>query len=242
MGPADQLKAGQVRDEFVHAWQGYARQAWGHDEVLPVSGGHRGFFSARHPVGLSIIEALDTLYLMGLDQEVARCVDWIKTGLDFDIDAPFQVFEAVIRLVGGLLSGHLATGDPALLARCVDLADRLLPAFTKSPTGMPYRYVNPHTGAVSGATVPLAEIGTNILEFGVLSQLTGDPRYFQASKRALAAVVRRRSSLDLLGTYLNVESGRWADTSAVALNPPADSFYEYLWGGWAMFGDTDCRD
>ncbi|MGW1077501.1 glycoside hydrolase family 47 protein [Streptomyces sp. NPDC002537] len=233
-------KADRIRAEFLHAWQGYERHAWGHDELLPVSGGHREFFAAGHPVGLSIVEALDTHYVMGLDDELARCVKWIRTDLDFDIDADFQVFESVIRLVGGLLAGHLATGDRYLLTLCTDLADRLLPAFTKSPTGMPYRHVNLRTGAVSGAVVPLAEIGTNILEFGVLSELTGDTRYVRASRRALAEVVRRRSSLDLLGTRLNVETGAWADHEDVGLNPPVDSFHEYLWGGWAMLGDRDC--
>ncbi len=30
--------------------------------------------------------------------------------------------------------------------------------------------------------------------------------------------------------------------SNVAPNPPVDSFYEYLWGGWALLADADCRD
>ncbi|WP_234376870.1 glycoside hydrolase family 47 protein [Streptomyces sp. TP-A0356] len=240
VGPPDQQKAQEIRAEFLHAWNGYRRNAWGHDELLPVSGRYREFFSRRHPVGLSIVEALDTHYVMGLDDEVARSLDWIRSRLDLDVDADFQVFETIIRLVGGLLAGYLATGEAELLARCVDLADRVLPAFTMSPTGMPYRHVNLRTGAVSGAEVPLAEIGTNILEWGVLSRLTGDSRYYEAAKRALAAVVARRSDLDLLGTTMNVESGQWADGADIAPNPPTDSFYEYLWGGWAMFGDAEC--
>ena len=240
VGPPDPWKAREIRAEFLHAWKGYQRHAWGHDELLPVSGGFREFFSDRYSVGLSIIEALDTHYVMELDDEVARCLEWITARLDFDLDAEFPVFEAIIRLVGGLLAGYLATSEQDLLTMCVDLADRLLPAFTRSPTGMPYRHVNLRTGAVTGSTVPLAEIGTNLLEFGMLSQLSGDSRYFQASKRALEAVVKRRSSLDLLGTTLNVETGAWVDRVDIALNPPADSFYEYLWGGWAMFGDWDC--
>ncbi|MEU1673504.1 glycoside hydrolase family 47 protein [Streptomyces roseifaciens] len=239
---ADREKADEIRAEFVHAWEGYKRFAWGHDEVLPVSGRYHDFFARNHPVGLSIIEALDTHYLMELDTEVDRCTDWIRNHLDFDVDADFQVFECTIRLVGGLLSGYLATGEKVLLDRCTDLADRLLPAFTSSPTGMPYRYVNLRTGHASGATLPLAEIGTNILEFGVLSRVTGDRRYRQAAERALRAVVERRSSLDLLATRLDVGTGRWADRDSVAVNPPADSFYEYLWGAWMMFHDQDCRD
>src|SRR5829696_8134720 len=140
--------AEDVRAELQRAWRAYRRYAWGHDELLPLSNSYSDFFAAGHPVGLTIVEALDTLYLMGLDDDLDDALDWIENHLDFDIDADFQVFEAVIRLVGGLLSGYHATGEQMLLRKGRDLTDRLLPAFTKSPTGAPYRYVNLRTGAV----------------------------------------------------------------------------------------------
>lgn len=237
--PPDEVVAGQVRDEFLHAWQGYRQAAWGRDEVRPVSGGSNDFFAAGHSFGLSMVEALDTLWLMELDDEAAQAADWIEAHLDPAVDAPMHVFESVIRLVGGLLAGHLCTGRPALLDRCRELADRLLPAFTGSPTGMPYRYVNLRTGAVSGRTGALAEIGTNLAEFGLLSRLTRDPKYLDAGRRASRAVVERQSSLGLLGTELDVESGRWTDGSAQAPNPPVDSFYEYLWLGGKLLDDGE---
>lgn len=233
--------AREVRDEFLHGWGGYQALAWGHDQVLPVSRGHQEFFVEGHPIGLTIIEALDTLYVMELDEDLAESVHWIDRHLDFDIDGDFHVFEAIIRVVGGLLAGYLATHHAKLLALCVDLTDRLLPAFTTSPTGMPYQYVNLRTGAVSGPQPPLAEIGTNILEFGTLSRLTGDPKYRRASEKATAAVMRRRSRLGLLGTTLDVETGRWVDPTDTAPNPPVDSFYEYLWGAYKLFGDRQSR-
>lgn len=238
--PPDRVVASDVRNELLHAWNGYKKFAWGHDQLLPLSGSYAEFFVPGHPIGLSIIEALDTLYVMGLDDEVALGVNWIKKNLDLDIDGNFHVFEFIIRVLGGLLAGYLATGDKELLALAQRSGDLVLPAFTQSPTGMPYQYVNFHTGALSGTTPPIAEIGTNILEFGVLSQLTGDAKYYTAAKNAYKAVVERRSSLDLLASYLNVETGQWADVTDQAPNPPDDSFYEYLWGGWAMFGDRDC--
>jgi mannosyl-oligosaccharide alpha-1,2-mannosidase len=238
--PPDPVVAADVRSEFLHVWNGYKEFAWGHDQLLPLSGSYSEFFVPGHPIGLSIIEALDTLYVMELDDELALGVEWIKQNLDFDIDGNFHVFEFIIRVVGGLLAGYLATGDKTLLKLAVQSGDLVLPAFTQSPTGMPYQYVNFHTGALSGNTPPIAEISTNILEFGVLSQLTGDDKYYTAAKNAYRAVVERRSSLDLLASYLNVETGQWADSTDQAPNPPDDSFYEYLWGGWAMFRDADC--
>lgn len=238
--PPNPVVAADVRNEFLHAWNGYKQFAWGHDQLLPLSGSYSEFFVPGHSVGLSIIEALDTLYVMELDDELALGVNWIKQNLDFDIDGNFHVFEWIIRVVGGLIAGYLATGDKEILKLAVQSGDLILPAFTQSPTGMPYQYVNFHTGALSGNTPPMAEIGTNILELGMLSKLTGDGKYYAAAKRAYQAAVDRRSSLNLLGTYLNVETGQWADSTDQAPNPPVDSFYEYLWGCWAMFGDRDC--
>jgi mannosyl-oligosaccharide alpha-1,2-mannosidase len=239
--PADTAKATAVRNEFLRGWNGYKRFAFGRDEVHPVSGTASEFFAGGHPVGLSIVEALDTLYVMELDTELATATSWVQSNLSFDIDANFHVFEAIIRLVGGLLAGYLCTKQSFLLTKARDIADRLLPAFTKSPTGIPFTQVNLRTGAVSGNTPPLAEVGTNILEFGVLSNLTGDRKYFNAAKKAYQATISRRSSLNLLGTTIDT-NGNWRDSTDTAPNPPVDSFYEYLWGGFVLFGDQDLRN
>jgi hypothetical protein len=230
----------EVVAEFSTAWSAYRRHAWGRDELRPLAGTGSDFFIQGSTLGLTIVEALDTLYLMRLDAELDSGVRWVKDNLDVAQDAPVQVFETIIRLVGGLLSGHLATKDATLLALARELADRLLPAFTKSPTGAPYRYVNLATGSVRGTENYLAEIGTCIAEFGELSRLTGDHKYYNAAKAALRAVYDRRSALDLVGTALNVETGAWTDTTAT-LDPPVDSFFEYLWDGWALFADRDLR-
>ncbi len=239
--PAPSAIAEDVRAELLHGWHGYRAAAWGHDEVRPVSGGTHAFFVPGASFGLSIVEALDTLYVMELDDELAAATAWLKANLTFDVDGEVEVFEAIIRLVGGLLAGHLATGDAFQLARARDLADRLLPAFA-SPTGIPFRFVNLKTGAVRDPQTNPAEAGTSILEFGTLSRLVADAKYLSASKRALEAVVKRRSALDLVGTTIDAETGEWTDPVSVAPNPPVDSFYEYLWGGWALLGDRDCRD
>ena len=134
------------------AWHQYMERAFGHDQIKPVSGGFEEFFFVGGlPMGLTIVEALDTLYVMGLDAELAEGVAWIEKNLTFDIDGEVQVFETNIRMVGGLLSGWHATHNSRLLELARDCADRLLPAFTKSPTGMPYRFVNLKTGAVRDA-------------------------------------------------------------------------------------------
>ena len=231
--------AADVRAEMRWAWGEYRRLAWGKDQIRPVSGGNESYpiKNGQH-LGLSLVEAMDTLWLMGLDAEFADARGWVRDTLDFAVDAEVSVFETDIRLVGGLLSAHLASGDPVLLEKARDIADRLLPAFA-TPTGMPYRFVNLKTGAVRGAASSPAEVGSHIAEFGTLSRLTGDARYHDAAKRAMVAMVERMPA-DLLADAIDVESGRWLSRRAT-VGPPSDSFYEYAWDAWQLFGDRDFK-
>lgn len=241
-GPDPPAIAEDVRREFLHAWQAYRRFAWGYDEVRPISGAPASFFIDGTSFGLSIVEALDTHYVMGNDAELEECVAWLRANLHFDVRGKVQMFEAVIRLVGGLIAGYYVTGERFLFDAARELADRLMVCFSKSPSGAPYRFVDLRTGEVDGAETNLAEIGSNVLEFGELTRLTGDPKYLDASMRAFRAVVERRSPLDLLGTIFNVEKGDFVGDDDVAPDAPSDSFYEYLWGGWAMLGNAQTRD
>src|SRR5215469_6635129 len=120
--PKAQTIAEEVRAEFLHAWEGYKRFAWGYDEVKPISGTGSNFFVPTHSFGLSIIEALDTLYVMELDDELHACVEWLRTHVDFDVNGDVQMFEAVIRMVAGLISGYYATKEKFLLNAARDLA------------------------------------------------------------------------------------------------------------------------
>lgn len=226
--PTDWRKlAEDVREEMRWAWGQYRAKAWGKDQIRPISGGYESFPLKDHHLGLSLIEAMDTLWVMGLDAEFADALAWVKSDLSFDVDGEVSVFETIIRLVGGLLSAHHACGDAVLLAKARDLADRLLPAFA-TPTGMPYRYVNLKTGATRDPASNPAEIGTCITEFGTLSRLSGDDRYFKAAKRAQMALFAKRSKIGLLADKIDVTTGAWLSRRATTA-PPSDSFYEYAW-------------
>src|SRR3569833_3507021 len=58
--------ADDVRAEVRHAWQSYKRCAWGHDQLLPVSGGHSEFFDDAHPEELCFVVALGLFFFLGL--------------------------------------------------------------------------------------------------------------------------------------------------------------------------------
>jgi mannosidase alpha-like ER degradation enhancer 2 len=186
------------------------------------------------------VDALDTLILMHLDAEAERARALIVSDLFFDRDIYVKNFEITIRLLGGLLSSYQLTGDKRLLSLAEDLGSRLLPVFN-SPTGLPYVYVNLRTGQTRDPVTNPAETGTLLLEFGTLSKLTDRPVFYDKAKRALVETFKRRSPLGLVGESINVETGAWTNTDS-HISGGIDSYYEYLWKCWLLFGDKDCRD
>lgn len=229
--------AERVKAEFLHAWGGYRRHAWGHDALKPLSNSAHDWYGQS--LLMTPVDALDTLILMGLDEEARDARELIATQLSFDRDIDVKHFEIVIRLLGGLLSGYQLTGDQRLLDLAEDLGTRLLPAFD-SPTGLPYVYVNLRTGKAHGNESNPAEAGTLLLEYGTLSKLTGNPVFYQKAKRALTETYKRRSKIGLVGERFDVTSGEWTQTRS-HVGARIDSYYEYLWKCWTLFGDEDCR-
>src|SRR5436190_23115823 len=230
--------ATRVRTEFLHAWNNYERYAWGHDALRPLSKTPRDWYGQS--LLMTPVDALDTLILMHLGAEAEKARSLIVSDLSFDRDIYVKNFEVTIRLLGGLLSGYQLTGDKRLLALAEDLGKRLLPAFN-SPTGLPYVYVNLRTGAVRDPVSNPAETGTLLLEFGTLSKLTNNPVFYDKAKRALVETYKRRSPLGLVGSSINVETGAWTDPDS-HISGGIDSYYEYLWKCWLLFGDNDCLE
>ena len=229
--------AQQVREEFLHGWNGYRQYAWGHDELRPLS--NKPFDWYGSSLLMTPVDALDTMVLMGLTKEADEDRRLIDTQLSFDKDIYVKNFEITIRMLGGLLSSYELTRDPKLLALAEDLGNRLMPVFN-SPTGMPYVFVNLKTGAVRGTDTNPAEVGTLLLEFGTLSRLTHKPVYYEKAKAAAVAIYNRRSALGLVGDEIDVRTGKWTGTTA-NINGGSDSYYEYLLKAWKLFGDEDCH-
>jgi mannosidase alpha-like ER degradation enhancer 2 len=186
------------------------------------------------------VDSLNTLILMGLEDEAKKAKALIVEKLSFDKDISVKNFEVTIRLLGGLLSGYQMTGDERLLRLAEDLGTRLLPVFD-SPTGMPSMYVNLKTGKTKGSKSNPAEIGTLVLEFGALGKLTKKPVFFDKAKNALVQLYKRRSKLGLVGEEIDVETGQWISRSS-HVGGGIDSYYEYLLKCSRLFGDKECEE
>src|SRR6185436_8905511 len=236
--PNKQKLVSEVKNEFLHAWNGYKKYAWGHDDLKPLSKSYHDWYP--QPLLMTPVDSLDTMIIMGFKKEADTTREYIVQNLSFDKDLSVQNFEITIRLLGGLLTNYQLTGDKRLLALAEDLGNRLLPVF-ESPTGMPYRYVNLKTGAVRDPVSNPAETGTLLIEFGTLSKLTGKRVFYDKAKRALVETYKRRSAIGLVGEWINVETGKWTNPDS-HISGAIDSYYEYLLKCSRLFGDRECRD
>jgi mannosidase alpha-like ER degradation enhancer 2 len=231
------IQCDKIVEAARHAWNGYKQYADGYDALMPISKKGQNWYASS--LLMTPVDAFDLFYLLKMRHEADEAKKMIFKGLNFDKDMDVQLFEVSIRFLGGLLSSYELDGDPRFLNLAKDLGKRLLPAF-RSPTGMPYRYVNLQTGKTRDAQSNPAEIGTYLLEFGKLTQYTGDSVYYRTAKKASLEVYKRRSRIGLVGTVIDVNTGTWINTES-QIGARIDSYYEYLYKAWLLFGDRDCK-
>lgn len=229
--------AEKVKQEFLHSWNAYKKYAWGNDQLKPLSKTFHNWYDES--LLMTPVDAFDTMVLMGLKAEAKETKELIFKNLSFDKNFFVQNFEITIRLLGGLISAYQLDGDERFLDLAEDLGNRLLPAFN-SKTGMPYVNVNLKTGEVKNPVNNPAEIGTLMLEFGMLSKLTGNPVYFDKAKYAITELFKRKSDIGLVGTTINVENGEWQNTET-HISGMIDSYYEYLIKSYLLFDDKDFK-
>ena len=68
-----------------HAWDSYVKYAWGKNELRPQSKrGHSASIFGSSSMGATIVDAMDTLYIMGFDDDFAKGRAWIDGNLDMN--------------------------------------------------------------------------------------------------------------------------------------------------------------
>ncbi|XP_061550090.1 ER degradation-enhancing alpha-mannosidase-like protein 2 isoform X1 [Phycodurus eques] len=238
----------RIKGMFYHAYNSYLDSAFPYDELRPLTCDGQDTWGS---FSLTLIDALDTLLVLGNQTEFQRVASLLQDTVDFNIDINASVFETNIRVVGGLLSAHLLSGragvqlEPGwpcsgpLLRMAEDAARKLLPAF-ETPTGMPYGTVNLLRGVSPTETsvTCTAGVGTFILEFSTLSRLTGDTTFEDTARRALRALWKTRSDIGLVGNHIDVVSKKWVAQDA-GIGAGVDSYFEYLVKGAILLQDEE---
>ncbi|XP_053993954.1 ER degradation-enhancing alpha-mannosidase-like protein 3 [Hylaeus volcanicus] len=252
----------EARDMFYHAYNAYMDNAYPADELMPLSckGRYRGSEPNRGDIdstlgnfSLTLVDTLDTLVVLGDLEEFENAVKLVARDVNFDTDVIVSLFETNIRMLGGLLSGHILAeylqqradimpwyrGELLNLAK--DLGYRFLPAFNTT-TGIPYGRVNLKHG-MKGVSIEVSRetctacAGSMILEMAALSRLTGESIFEEKAQKAMDVLWRmRHRGTDLMGSVLNVHSGDWVRRDS-GVGAGIDSYYEYCLKAYILLGD-----
>ncbi|XP_067012177.1 endoplasmic reticulum mannosyl-oligosaccharide 1,2-alpha-mannosidase isoform X2 [Anabrus simplex] len=235
-GPSNERQSAVIA-AFKHAWKGYKKFAWGHDHLRPITGGFHDWFS----LGLTIVDSLDTMYIMGMKEEFTEAREWVANNLHFDVNKDVNLFEVTIRVLGGLLSAYHLSGDKMFLDKAVDLGNRLLPSFS-SESGVPYSDINLMTRKAHAPKwspdSSTSEVTTIQLEFRDLSRSTGDPRFEEAASKVSLHIHNLPKTNGLVPIFINAYTGQFRSYATITMGARGDSYYEYLLKQWIQTGRT----
>lgn len=239
-----ELRKEEVRKQFLKCWRSYRSYAWGHDEIKPISGDvtdHFGGWAA------TLIDALDTLWIMGFEEEFNSAIEDVEM-IDFGYTEleKVNVFETNIRHLGGLLAAFELSKDERLLYKAKEVGEMLYHAFD-TPNHMPLtrwdmRGAGEGKPQLADEQTLLAEIGSMTMEFTRLSQLTGDPKYYDAVTRITRVLEEQQDKTQLPGMWplvVNARKAEFTKDSSFTLNSMADSTYEYFPKMYALLGGQD---
>ncbi|XP_036991819.2 mannosyl-oligosaccharide 1,2-alpha-mannosidase IC isoform X1 [Artibeus jamaicensis] len=239
-----QTQREKIKEMMRFAWQSYKRYAMGKNELRPLTkDGYEGsMFGGLN--GATVIDSLDTLYLMELREEFQEAKAWVEENFHLNVSGEASLFEVNIRYIGGLLSAFYLTGEEVFRVKAIKLGEKLLPAFN-TPTGIPKGVVNFKSGSnrswgwtMAGSSSILAEFGSLHLEFLHLTELSGN-QVFAEKVRHIRKVLRKIDKpFGLYPNFISPVSGNWMQHH-VSVGGLGDSFYEYLIKSWLMSAKTD---
>mmetsp|Transcript_6421 Transcript_6421/g.19429 ORF Transcript_6421/g.19429 Transcript_6421/m.19429 type:complete len:490 (+) Transcript_6421:245-1714(+) len=231
-----------VVEATKHAWDSYVRYAWGYDELQPQSRSGVDTFSG---MGMTVLDSLDTLYMMGLKSRFEQARDWVVNEFNVDKVGQVSIFETTIRALGGLLSAYELSGDEVFLRKAEELGYRLSSAFRGST--MPHPECT-----LSGMVCPttwrgeqtfLAEVGTLQLEFHSLSRASSDPYLKKLGATTLDFVRRLAKEVSpehngVPPSRVHIADGTFSGELRT-FGAPSDSYFEYLLKVWLQRGRSD---
>ncbi|KAJ5615889.1 hypothetical protein N7537_001003 [Penicillium hordei] len=229
-----------TKEAFERCWKSYQSLAWGADELAPLSGSSKNRLGGW---GATLIDNLDTLWIMGMHDEFKKAVAAVANIKFEDAQSPeINTHDVSIHLLGGLLAAFDLSADQKLLKKSIELGDMLYAAFD-TPNRMPIIHWNANKAAhreeqLAEENVLGAELGSFILEFTRLSQITGDPKYFDAAQRVMELFDKQQDATKLAGLWpvsVNAKDELF-DDDTFTLGAEASSLYKSLPWAYALLG------
>jgi mannosyl-oligosaccharide alpha-1,2-mannosidase len=221
-----------IRNGMKRAFQAYMRDAWKSDEYMPLKKKGTNTFGGK---GLTIIDSLDTLYLMQLNSEFIKAKQFVES--DFKFEGRINVFENNIRVLGGLLGAYSLTKEDIFLTKAKMVGEILLGAFTQRiPCGVIDTHKPNWCGTQSWAhgKAVNAEVGTLSIEFVALSKFTGDQRW--ADKIMEINQYWKEHDQQLLQMHIDIPTEKMSGPATIGGG--IDSTYEYFIKLKALTGDS----
>ncbi|KAI1434404.1 glycoside hydrolase family 47 protein [Xylaria sp. CBS 124048] len=241
-----EARRSQVKSIFTGDWAAYRKHAWLKDALKPISGGFRDQFSGW---AATLVDSLDSLWIMGLRNEFDEAVAAVAS-IDFGTSTTMRVntFETNIRYLGGLLAAYDLSGREVLLAKAIELGDLIYAAFD-TPYRMPVDFIRLDIAKKGGGLTPeysvvSASPGTLSMEMTRLSQLTGNPKYYDAISRVMDVFYEGQPKTKLPGLwpmFVSMLSRDVVNGDIFTLSGGADSLYEYLPKMYSLLGGLESK-
>ena len=89
----------------------------------------QGFSDSAGRVALTLVDSLDTLWLMGMKEEFRSGLQWVEESLALESLQEVSVADYGARLLGGLLAVYEIAHSEVLLVKAAKVGDLLLKAF-----------------------------------------------------------------------------------------------------------------
>jgi mannosyl-oligosaccharide alpha-1,2-mannosidase len=233
-----------VKKTFKKCFASYKNRAWMKDELSPISGGSRDAFGGW---AATLVDALDTLHIMGMEDELQDAISAVVT-IDFSTstEGTVNIFETTIRYLGGFIAAYDLTGDDVLLKKAVEVGEMLLVAFD-TPNHMPWcrweweKAARGEAQEASAGTL-VSELGSLTVEFTRLSQITHDMRWYDAVARITDLFAAQQDTTHLSGMWpvsINARDMILNEDTWFTLGGMSDSTYEYFPKAYALLGGIE---
>jgi len=236
-----------VREEFHRSWKSYQKLAWAQDELLPLTGEGSAAFGGW---GATLVDSLDTLWIMGFKKEFYEAVSAIAD-IDFGQtdSTAISVFETTIRYLGGLLSAYDMSHEKVLLEKAIQLGEMLYRAFDTEPNNFPMDRLLPEkaklvdeNGSQAETNICFAALASLTMEFTRLAQVTRQDKYYDAVARVTLFLDRAQNTTRIPGLFplfANAYAEDFSHGTSFTVGALEDSSYEYFPKMYALLGGLD---